>query len=112
MSNGCVLGITCNKPIRVSSPIPFKSQLRSRHGGFAIYMEDFPSAKTERISREETELLVHEQIDSLILIHALSIIACRHFHIYVAYTIIIFYIVILTFLIFDMFVSCWASLCV
>ncbi len=29
MSNGCVLGITCNKPIRVSSPITFKSQLRS-----------------------------------------------------------------------------------
>ncbi len=28
MSNGCVLGITCNKPIRVSSPIPFKSELQ------------------------------------------------------------------------------------
>ncbi len=27
MGNGCVLGITCNKPIRVLSPIPFKSEL-------------------------------------------------------------------------------------
>ncbi len=67
MSNGCVLGITCNKPIRVSYPIPFKSLLRSRHGGFAIYMVEFASAKTERISREETEMLVREQIGSLIL---------------------------------------------
>ena len=24
----CVLGVTCNKPIRGSSPIPFKSQVR------------------------------------------------------------------------------------
>ncbi len=73
MSNGCVLGITCNKPIRVSSPIPFKSQLRSRHGRFAIYKAEFASAKTERISREETELIVCEQIGSLILIHAMTI---------------------------------------
>ncbi len=72
MSHGCVLGITCNKPIRVSSPIPFKSQLRSRHGGLAIYMEEFASTKTERISREETELLVREQIGRLILIHAMT----------------------------------------
>ncbi len=65
MSNGCVLGITCNKPNRVSSPIPFKSQLRLRHGGFAIYVAEFARAKIERISREEKELLVHEQIRSL-----------------------------------------------
>jgi hypothetical protein len=39
----CVLGVTCNKPIRVSSPIPFKSQLRLCHGGFAIYMGEFVS---------------------------------------------------------------------
>ncbi len=57
MSNGCVW-----VPIRVSSPIPFKSQLCSRHGRFTIYTPEFASAKTERISREEMELLVREQI--------------------------------------------------
>jgi len=60
MSHGCVLGITDNKPIRVSSPIPFKSQLRSRHGGFAIYMAEFASGKTKRFSSEEMDLLVRE----------------------------------------------------
>ncbi len=59
-SNGCVLGITCNKPIRVSSPIPFKSLLRFRHGGFAIYTAELASAMSERFSREETELLMCE----------------------------------------------------
>ncbi len=73
MSNGCVLGVTCNKPIRVSSPILFKSQLRSRHGGFAIYTAEFARAKTERVSREETELLVRQQIGRLILIHVMTI---------------------------------------
>jgi len=33
MSNGCVLGVMCNKPIRVSFPIPFKSQLHLLLGG-------------------------------------------------------------------------------
>ncbi len=61
------------KPIRVSSSIPFKSQLCSRHGRFAIYTAEFASAKTERVSREETELLVREQISSLILILAMTI---------------------------------------
>ncbi len=73
MSNGCVLGIMCNKPIRVSSPIPFKSQLLSRYGGFAIYTAEFASEKTERDSREQTELLLREQIGRLILKHALTI---------------------------------------
>uniref|UniRef100_A0A672PPN2 Spectrin beta chain, non-erythrocytic 1 n=1 Tax=Sinocyclocheilus grahami TaxID=75366 RepID=A0A672PPN2_SINGR len=67
------VGIKCNKPIRVSSPIPFKSQLRSRHGRFAIYTAEFASAKTEHVSRDETELLMHEQIGSLILIHAMTV---------------------------------------
>lgn len=40
MTNGCVLSIMCNKPIRVSSPILFKNQLRLRHGRFAIYMAE------------------------------------------------------------------------
>ncbi len=53
--------------------IPFKSQLRSRHDGFAIYTVEFASTKTEHISREETELLMREQIGSLILIHAMTI---------------------------------------
>ncbi len=66
MSNGCVLGKTCNKPIRVSSTIPFKSQLHSRN---AIYTTKF----TERISREEAELLVREQIGNLIMIQAMTI---------------------------------------
>jgi len=57
MSNGCVL---CNKPIRVSSPIPFNSQLRSLHGGFSIYMAEFASRKTERFSSEETDLLIRK----------------------------------------------------
>ncbi len=83
ISNGCVLGITCNKPIRVSSLITFKSQLHLRHGGFAIYMVEFASAKTERISREETHLLVREQIGRLILKYAMTI-HYRHFYTYVA----------------------------
>ncbi len=29
--------------------------------------------KTERVSREQTDLPMHEQIDSLILIHAMTI---------------------------------------
>ncbi len=33
MSNRCFLGVTCNKPIRVSSPIPFQSELRLLRGG-------------------------------------------------------------------------------
>ncbi len=52
MSNECVLGITCNKPIRISSPIPFKRKLCSR--GFVIYTVEFTRAKTEHVSREET----------------------------------------------------------
>ncbi len=70
---GVFLGVTCNKPIRVSSPIPFKGELRSRHGGFAIYTAEFARAKTERVSREQTDLLMREQIGSLILIHAMII---------------------------------------
>ncbi len=73
MSKGGVLGITCNKAIRVSSPIPFKSQLCSHHRGFAIYTAEFASAKTEPVSREETDLLMREQIGSLILMHAMTI---------------------------------------
>ncbi len=73
-----VYGIMCNKSIRVSSPIPFTSL---HHGGFTIYMVEFTIAKTERVSRGETDLLVCEVK---------------------AYTIIIFYI-ILSFLIFGMF---------
>jgi len=45
-------GTTCNKPIRVSSPIPFKSQLHLCHGRFAIFM----AVETERFSSEETGL--------------------------------------------------------
>ncbi len=66
------LGITCNKPIRVSSPIPFKNQLRSRHGGLAIHSIEFASAKTECL-REQMDLIVHEKIGSLILMHAMTI---------------------------------------
>ncbi len=36
MSNGSFLGVTYNKPIRISSPIPFKSELRLLRGRFAI----------------------------------------------------------------------------
>ncbi len=53
MSHGGLLGVTCNKPIRVSSPIPFKSQLLLHYGGFTIYMAEFARAKTEHVSREE-----------------------------------------------------------
>ncbi len=60
MSNGCFFGRNYNKPIRVSSSIPFKSELRSCHGGFAIYTAEFVRAKTERVSREETDLLMHK----------------------------------------------------
>ena len=44
----------------VSSPIPFRCQLRSHHGRFAIYMTEFDSGKTEAVSRAQTELLVCE----------------------------------------------------
>ncbi len=74
MSNGCVLGISYNKPIRVLSPIPFKSHLGSRHGGFTIYTAEFASTKTEVVSREETDLLVHEQIGSLNLFFFLCVL--------------------------------------
>ncbi len=60
MSNGCFLGVTYHKPIRVSSLIPFKSELRPRHGGFVIYTAKFAGAKTERVSGEETDLLMRE----------------------------------------------------
>ena len=73
MSNGCFLGVMCNKPIRVSSSIPFKSQLRSCHDGFAIYTAEFGKRKDRTRLRDEMELLVCEQIDSLILIHAMTI---------------------------------------
>lgn len=72
ISNGCVLGVTCNKPIKVSTQIQIKSQLSLCHGRLAIYTE-FARVKTERVSKEETELLMREQIGSLILIHAMTI---------------------------------------
>ncbi len=34
---GVFWGIMCNKPIRVSSPIPFKCELCSRHGGHKVH---------------------------------------------------------------------------
>ncbi len=104
MSNGCVLGVTCNKPIRVSSPIPFKSQLRSRNGGFAIYMAELARAKTECFSSEDTDETIY----------GTSRIPPKPPEVKQAwaYTIIIFYIVILSFLISGMFVCCCASLCV
>ncbi len=46
--------------------------MHSRHGGFAIYMAEFAGAKTECVSREQTDLLMREQIGS-ILIHAITI---------------------------------------
>ncbi len=59
-----------------TQPIGFKEnmyKLRLRHGRFAIYMPEFARAKTERVSREETELLVCKQIGILILINAMTI---------------------------------------
>ncbi len=52
----------CHKGVRVSCPIPFKSQVRLALWRVAIMMADFPSAKTERFTeeREETDLLVRE----------------------------------------------------
>ncbi len=35
--------------------------------------QNFQAQKTERVSREEMDLLVREQIGSLILIHAMTI---------------------------------------
>lgn len=49
MSHGCGLGVLCNKPISVSSPNPFKTQLRLHHGRFAIYMVEIAGTKTERL---------------------------------------------------------------
>ncbi len=79
----------CNELIRVSTLISFENQLRLHHGGFTIYMAEFARAKTERISGEETDLLVHEVK---------------------AYTIIIFYNLFILFLISGMFVCCCMSL--
>uniref|UniRef100_A0A8C2DQK1 RNA guanylyltransferase and 5'-phosphatase n=1 Tax=Cyprinus carpio TaxID=7962 RepID=A0A8C2DQK1_CYPCA len=42
------VSITCHKPIRVSSPIHFKSQLRSHHGRFAIYTAEKLNASLAR----------------------------------------------------------------
>ncbi len=74
MSHGCVLDITCNKPIRVSNPIPFKRQLCLHHGGFAIYMAEFAREKTERFSREETDLLKQEVKVYIIIIFYIVIL--------------------------------------
>ncbi len=73
MSNGCVLGVTWNKTNKSLISHYLKSQLRSCHGVFTIYMPEFAKVKTERVSREETERLVRQQIGSLILIHAMTI---------------------------------------
>jgi len=81
MSNGFVLGIMCSKSIRVSSPIPFKSQLCSRHGGFGIYMMECASGKT---GKEMSAMLKHASRQSTE--------QARFHHIFM-YTIIIFYIV-------------------
>ncbi len=39
----------------------------------SLYTAEFAGAKTERVSREETELFVREQIGRLIVIHAMTI---------------------------------------
>ncbi len=58
MSNGFVLGITCNKLIKVSSPIPFKIQLHLHHGRFTSYMPEFArSARTQGLSIRNINLL-------------------------------------------------------
>ncbi len=54
------MGVSFNKPIRVSCPIPFKSQVRFAPWWVAIMMADFPSAKKKRFTGEETDLLVRE----------------------------------------------------
>ena len=63
--------------------------MRSRHSGFAIYMTEFDSGKTERVSRAQTDLLVREIKVCKQIIYGTS----RIHHIFM-YTIIIFYIVI------------------
>uniref|UniRef100_A0A8C2JJR7 Cell migration inducing hyaluronidase 1 n=1 Tax=Cyprinus carpio TaxID=7962 RepID=A0A8C2JJR7_CYPCA len=57
------LGFRYDDP--VSSPMPFKNQLRSCHGGFAIYMTEFTIGKKEHFSREGTDLLASISIDTL-----------------------------------------------
>ncbi len=89
MPKSTFVSLMCNELIRVSSLISFESQLRLHHGGFTTYMAEFARAKTERISGEETDLLMHEVK---------------------AYTIIIFYNLFLLFLISGMFVCCCMSL--
>ena len=37
INHGCVFGVTCNRPITVSSPIPFKSQVRLHLGGLLLW---------------------------------------------------------------------------
>ncbi len=59
---GVFWGVTCNKPIRVSSPYPYKSQLRLYHGRFAIYKAEFARAKTKCFFREETDLLGRDNL--------------------------------------------------
>ncbi len=58
---------------------------------------------------------MRQQTDNLILIHAMKDSPLWHvwyFYIYVAYTIIFFYTIILSFVMFGMFVCCCVSLCV
>lgn len=38
MNHGCVSGVTCDKPVRVSSAFPFRIQLRLNRGGFSAYI--------------------------------------------------------------------------
>ncbi|MGL5902340.1 MAG: hypothetical protein ACRCZO_06585, partial [Cetobacterium sp.] len=63
-------------------PIPFKSQLHSHHGGFAIYMAEFASGKTERFSIEETDLLEREVKVRKQTIYEKSRIPPKHFCLY------------------------------
>lgn len=54
INHGCVLGVTCNTPNRVPSPIPSKSQVRSHLNGLDLIMGDLPASKREHFSAEET----------------------------------------------------------
>ena len=57
INHGCVFSVTCNKPIRVSFPILFKSQVHLQHGGLLLWLR---ICQKGHFSAEETELFMHK----------------------------------------------------
>ncbi len=95
MSNGCLLGVTWNKPIRASSPIPFKSKLLSLWDGFAIWR--YFKARRLNASPESKRMLMREHIGCNLIPQCYPFKTCMSFLYLCSLHNILFYTVILYF---------------